>query len=99
MLLENEDVADAAVVGITIHDEELPRAYVVLQNSARGRTTARDVQDFVAQKVSKHKRLVGGVKFIDEVPKLASGKIVRKVLKEWAKTDAKELEHTVKARL
>ena len=92
-------MADAAVVGITVHGEELPRAYIVLQEGARGRTTARDLEDFVAQRVAKHKRLAGGTKFIAEVPKFASGKIVRKIVKEWAKADAKEVENTIKARL
>lgn len=50
-------------------------------------------------KVAKHKYLVGGIVFIDEVPKLASGKIVRKLVKEWAKRDAHEMEGKVKARL
>lgn len=99
VLLEHEDVADAAAVGITVHGEELPRAYVVLQDRAKGKITEKDIQDFVASKVAKHKRLAGGVKFIDEVPKLASGKIVRKLMKEWAKRDVKEVEGTVRARL
>ncbi|EXJ55644.1 hypothetical protein A1O7_08573 [Cladophialophora yegresii CBS 114405] len=99
VLLEHPDVADAAAVGITLHGEELPRAYVVLQERAKGKTTVEDIQIFIAGKVAKHKRLAGGVKFIDEVPKLASGKIVRKLMKEWAKRDAKEMEATVKARL
>ncbi len=97
--LENPDVADAAAVGIILHDEELPRAYVVLQERAKGKTTEEDINKFVASRVAKHKRLEGGVKFIDEVPKLASGKIVRKLMKEWAKRDAQEVERTVKARL
>lgn len=99
VLLEHEDVADAAAVGIVLHGEELPRAYVVLQDHAKGKTTEEDIKNFVASKVAKHKRLEGGVKFIDEVPKLASGKIVRKLMKEWAKRDAQEVERTVKARL
>jgi len=99
VLLEHQDVADAAAVGIVAHGEELPRAYVVLQEQAKGKTTEADIQRFVASKVAKHKRLAGGVKFIDEVPKLASGKIVRKLMKEWAKRDAKEVENTIKARL
>ena len=90
-------MADAAVVGITVHSEEMPRAYIVLQEGAR--TTAKDLQDFVAQKVAKHKRLTGGIRFIEEVPKFASGKIVMKIVKEWAKADAEEVESTVKARL
>ncbi|KAJ9639122.1 hypothetical protein H2204_004030 [Knufia peltigerae] len=99
VLLEHPDVADAAAVGITVHDEELPRAYVVLQDHAKGKLTEDDIKKFVAGKVAKHKRLEGGVKFIDEVPKLASGKIVRKLMKEWAKRDAKEVEGQVRARL
>ncbi|KAK5061267.1 hypothetical protein LTR84_007809 [Exophiala bonariae] len=99
VLLEHQDIADAAVVGITLHGEELPRAYVVLQKSATERTTAANIQNFVATRVAKHKRLAGGIEFVDEVPKLASGKIVRKLIKEWAKRDAKELEMVVKARL
>jgi acyl-CoA synthetase (AMP-forming)/AMP-acid ligase II len=99
VLLEHEDVADAAAVGITLYDEELPRAYVVLQGRAKGKTTEEDIKAFVASKLAKHKRLAGGVKFIDEVPKLASGKIIRKLMKEWAKRDAQEVEGTVKARL
>lgn len=99
LLLENDAIADAAVVGMTLNEEEFPRAYVVLAESARGRTTERDVQRFVEGRVSKHKWLKGGVKFIDEVPKLASGKIIRKLTKEWAKRDAKELERTSKPRL
>ncbi|KAJ9635603.1 hypothetical protein H2204_005777 [Knufia peltigerae] len=99
VLLEHPDVTDAAVVGMMIHDEESPRAYVVLSERSKGKIKAADIQDFVAGKVAKHKQLSGGVQFIDEVPKLASGKIVRKVLKEWAKRDAKAIGSTVKARL
>ncbi len=99
VLLEHKAVADAAVVGITVHDEELPRAYVVLQGSAKGKVKEEDIQHFVADKVAKHKRLAGGIKFVDEVPKLPSGKIVRTLMKEWAKQDAKEVEGQLKARL
>ena len=49
--------------------------------------------------MAKHKRLVGGVVFVEEVPKLASGKIQRKTMREWAKRDAAELEKTGKAKL
>lgn len=99
VLLEHEGVADAAAVGITLHGEELPRAYVVLQEQAKGKTTEEDIKAFVASRMARHKRLAGGVKFIDEVPKLASGKIERKRMKEWAKRDAKDVEATVRARL
>jgi 4-coumarate--CoA ligase len=39
--------------------------------------------------------LVGGVAFIPEVPRLPSGKIQRKVMKEWAKRDALKLNNRI----
>lgn len=92
VLLENDDVADAAAVGITLNGEEWPRAYVALKDHAKGKVTSRQIQDWMKGKVAKHKQLVGGVVFIDEVPKLASGKIQRKVMREWSKRDAAILE-------
>ena len=91
VLLENDDIADAAVVALQKDHEELPRAYVVLKDSANGSVKEQDIVQWVAQKVAKHKRLEGGVVFIDEVPKSPSGKIQRKVLKDWAKRDADSL--------
>lgn len=99
VLLEHQDIADAAVVGITLHGEELPRAYVVLQKNSTARPTVSNIQDFVVERVAKHKRLAGGIQFVEEIPKLASGKIVRKLIKEWAKRDARDLELVVKAKL
>ena len=45
--------------------------------------------------MAKHKQLVGGVAFVDEVPKLASGKIQRKLMRDWAKRDAPQVEKEV----
>ncbi|PQE08981.1 4-coumarate- ligase 2 protein [Rutstroemia sp. NJR-2017a WRK4] len=92
VLLTHDDIADAAVVGLTLNNEEYPRAYVVLQASSQGKNiNPEDIQNWIKTKVAKHKYLTGGVAFIDEVPKLASGKIMRKVMREWAKRDAEML--------
>lgn len=103
VLLECPDVADAAVVGIRYETdgEEWPRAYVVLQEEAKARNVSeKDIQKFVAEKVAKHKHLIGGVKFVDEVPKLPSGKIMRKVVKDMAKKDAEDMgQGALKAKL
>lgn len=72
---------------------------MVLKDESKGKITEDDLHKHMYDKVAKHKRLVGGIVFIDEIPKLASGKIVRKLLKEWAKRDAPILEGKVKARL
>ena len=72
-------VKDVAVIGVP--DEragEAPRAYVV-----RGKEdlSEEDVKRHVAENLSKHKHLTGGVEFIQEIPKSAAGKILRKNLK------------------
>lgn len=99
VLLENEHVADAAVVGITLHNEEWPRAYVAIQDTSKGRVKPEEIQEWMKPRVAKHKWLVGGVTFIEEVPKLASGKIHRKTMKEWSKADAKIFEKQIKPKL
>lgn len=98
VLLEHESIADAAVVGITLHDEEWPRAYVAIQDHAKGKITPAEIQEWIKGKVAKHKWLVGGVTFVAEVPKLASGKIQRKTMREWSVSDAKILESQIKSR-
>jgi 4-coumarate--CoA ligase len=50
-------------------------------------------------RLARHKWLEGGVVFVDEVPRLASGKIKRKVMKEWAKRDAEAIDGRAKASL
>lgn len=69
-----------------------------MQEHAKGKVTPHDIQQWIKPRVAKHKWLVGGVTFITDVPKLASGKIQRKVVKDWAKEDAKILETKTKAR-
>jgi 4-coumarate--CoA ligase len=81
------------------HGEEWPRAYIVIKHEAHGIIKEDDIHTFMNSRVAKHKRLVGGVVFIDEIPKLASGKIVRKLMKEWGRRDAAMLEGLVPSRL
>lgn len=93
MLLEHDDIADAAVVGIEIFGEEFPRAYVAIGDESKDKgITQKQIQDWMKGKVAKHKQLVGGIAFVDEVPKLASGKIQRKLMREWSKRDAPLVE-------
>lgn len=88
ILLSNEKVKDAAVIGLP--DEvsgELPLAFVVKQDGVE--LTEKEVQEFVAAKVSHSKKLRGGVRFIDEIPKNLSGKILRRELKAMLKVQSK----------
>ncbi|PVH75440.1 4-coumarate-CoA ligase [Cadophora sp. DSE1049] len=92
VLLENEQIVDAAVVGVVLDGEELPRAYCEIREQPKGRIKPEDVQEWIKTRMSKHKWLSGGVVFVDQVPRLGSGKIQRKVVQEWAKRDAAKMK-------
>ena len=59
---------------------ELPRAFVVRRSSDD--LTERQVEDYVKGRVVEYKQLKGGVKFIKEIPRSRSGKILRRLLKQ-----------------
>ena len=44
--------------------------------------TKQQVEDYVKGRVAEYKQLTGGVKFIKEIPKSPSGKILRRLLKQ-----------------
>ncbi|KAG0314507.1 hypothetical protein BG000_005515 [Podila horticola] len=75
-------VLDAAVIGVWNEAQatEVPLAFVVKQGEGQA-LTEQAVLEYVASKVSAHKRLRGGVRFIEAVPKSAAGKILRKDLR------------------
>ncbi|KAK3945998.1 4-coumarate--CoA ligase-like 7 [Diplogelasinospora grovesii] len=85
ILLEKPDITDAAVIGVTIKGEEVPRAYVVMD--PKSKATPQEVADWMAGKVTRYKRLKGGVVFTDAIPKNPSGKILRKLLRERAQKE------------
>lgn len=87
LILDHPGISDAAVIGIQTPDgDEAPRAFCIRQQSEEGKkVTEKDVQDFVASRVVHYKRLKGGVKFVDAIPKNPSGKILRRQLREMQK--------------
>ena len=102
VLLEHKDVVDAAVIGTTLRDEETPRAYIVPSDAVRSRDNKGFcdlIETFVAGKVSKHKRLKGGIVVVDKIPRLLSGKIQRSIIKAWAQKDAMQIKKGVEAKL
>ncbi|CAO3589367.1 unnamed protein product [Absidia cylindrospora] len=102
ILLGNAKIADCAVVGVYDSSEatEYPRAYVVLQPGNQGTDAlANELSEYVAVKVANHKKLRGGVRFVDVIPKSASGKILRKDIREWIKKEQQESASQVRAKL
>jgi len=77
VLLTSEDVLDSCVIPVPDDEAgEVPRAYVVLQPNSK--FTEQDVMDYVAERVTKYKRLTGGVKLVEAIPKTESGKLLRR---------------------
>ncbi|MFF8192396.1 4-coumarate--CoA ligase family protein [Streptomyces bobili] len=81
LLLTHPGIADAAVVGEYNDDgNEVPHAYVVRQPTAPDLAEG-EVRMYVAERVAPYKR-VRLVTFIDAVPRAASGKILRRELRD-----------------
>lgn len=95
LLTSHDKIEDAGVIGILSKEQEteLPQAWVVKRKGATegDALTEQEVLDFVKQNVSSYKQLRGGVVFVDEIPKSASGKILRKELKLRAEESKSKL--------
>jgi acyl-coenzyme A synthetase/AMP-(fatty) acid ligase len=81
LLLTHPAVLDAAVIRKADEEAgEVPKAFVVLRPDEASRaTTAETIMAFVATRVAPHKR-IRHLEFIEQIPKSASGKILRRVL-------------------
>jgi len=93
-LLSHPDISDAAVIGIAAggananageQGSELPRAYIVRKPGSHIGET--EVQTYMKERLAGYKQLAGGVKFVDAIPKNASGKILKKDLKATARLE------------
>ncbi|MEO5780640.1 MULTISPECIES: AMP-binding protein [Arthrobacter] len=87
LLLTHPGIADAAVIGTNDADgQEVPKAFIVRQDGPVGEALDEGaVTEFVAARVAPFKK-VHHVEFIDAVPKSASGKILRRILKTTDRT-------------
>ena len=73
-----EGVLDVAVIGVESEREgEVPRAYMVREEGL----TEETVHSYMKEQVAQHKQLLGGIQFVENIPKSAAGKILRKDLK------------------
>ncbi|CDH59767.1 amp-dependent synthetase ligase [Lichtheimia corymbifera JMRC:FSU:9682] len=90
-LLSNiPEVIDCAVIGVYSNSQatELPLAFVVVRPGVDANKALEDkIKDYVATHVAGYKRLRGGVRFIDQIPKSPSGKILRRLLRDIIKRE------------
>jgi 4-coumarate--CoA ligase len=79
-------VSDVAVLGIKDeYSGEVPKAFIVPQNrQMEGHDLGMELINYVKEKKVKYKA-IKEVEFIAEIPKSASGKILRRVLRDREK--------------
>ncbi|RXG69223.1 4-coumarate--CoA ligase-like 7 [Armadillidium vulgare] len=78
-LQKHPGVAEAGVVGVP-NDQlgEAPLAFIIKSDPD---VSEKDIHSFMEKNLAKHKQLAGGIKFVDELPKNATGKLLRRILK------------------
>lgn len=106
-LLELTEVTDVCIVGKPDeYSGEVPFAFVVpsaaaLERIKKDPAEAQKLKDKITKHVADHKvhfkRLVGGVEFIDAIPRNPSGKLLRRVLRDRLR--AREETRAPQARL
>lgn len=90
VLLSHPQIVDAAVIGVQFSRDEgqLPRGYIVKRpGSDSDSLNEEEVKEFMNGRLAKYKRLDGGVKFVDAIPKNASGKILKRLLRDESKRE------------
>ena len=88
VLMTHEGVVDAAVIGVPASsvegvrdtDGEAIKAYVVLKDEGGKSMSTDDVKAYVAARVAEYKWLTD-VKFVSQIPKSGSGKILRREIR------------------
>ncbi|OQO13431.1 hypothetical protein B0A48_01659 [Cryoendolithus antarcticus] len=94
VLLSHPNIVDAAVYGVSDpvrEGGELPRAHLVRRPGASGPSDS-EVHAFMREKLASFKMLEGGIKWVDAIPKNASGKILKRILREdWKKESGAKL--------
>lgn len=84
VLSEHPDVQTAVVVGMPHEiNGEIPKAYIQLKDGAQA--TDRDIIRFAKERLA-HFKVPRSVEFVEEFPLSGTGKILRRVLRERAKS-------------
>jgi acyl-CoA synthetase (AMP-forming)/AMP-acid ligase II len=78
LLVSHPSIADAAVIPIPDEEAgEIPKAFIV----RAGEIGEDEIMSYIAERVAPYKK-IRVIEFVEEIPKSASGKILRRVLVE-----------------
>ncbi|GAA5994722.1 hypothetical protein JCM5350_001479 [Sporobolomyces pararoseus] len=91
ILLQSPLVSDVCIIGVHSDEaaSELPRAYIVRSDVAKkSQDWEAELNKWFDSRVAHYKRLKGGIKVVDLIPKSPSGKILRRIIREEAKKEA-----------
>lgn len=90
--MQLKGVADVAVVGIPdVLSGEIPRAFVVKRPGVD--INEKDIMNYVEKNVVAYKKLAGGVKFLDLIPRNPSGKVLRNELKVFGNNPSEQSQN------
>ncbi|PKS05159.1 hypothetical protein jhhlp_008527 [Lomentospora prolificans] len=89
-LIQHPDIEDCGVTALWDESQatELPVAFVVLKSASRtdpSQDVIKRIHEWLNARVANHKKLRGGIRIVDGIPKSPSGKILRRVLKDSLK--------------
>lgn len=89
VLLSHPDIVDCAVIGVADPvrtGDEVPRGYIVRRAGSSG-LNDKEVHAYMREHLASYKMLEGGIKWVETIPKTASGKILKRILREEAKKE------------
>ncbi|XP_031329059.1 luciferin 4-monooxygenase-like isoform X2 [Photinus pyralis] len=84
LLLSHPKILDCGVIGVPNERYgEVPMAFIV---QTRGENLSeQEVEKFIADQVAPYKQLRGGVRFVSQIPRNPSGKVLRRFLRDEVK--------------
>ena len=87
VIFANRGVMVGGVFGVVGWGGEVPRAHVIKRDGVE--LKEGEVMGWVGERLAGYKQLEGGVVFVRSIPKTASGKILKRVLREEARREGR----------